>query len=84
MNIQTKFDLDSIVYYLYQNKVHKGIVTRIEAITSKESAKIEYKAECNDCSALSKCSVWIVYEENRLFASKEELLADLLNPKTGD
>lgn len=75
MKIETKFNVDAIVYFMHNNRVATGNVATIHVYTHKPLGNeivISVKYFLKGCSVKSDG-----YMEEELFASKEELLNSL-------
>lgn len=67
----TKFDIGQKVYTLFRNKVCEVAILEIYIFTSDKNIGIQYTFKDPDTSNTIK------YNENFLFATKEELLKSL-------
>ena len=73
MQIETKFDIDQTVFFMFKNKVKSSVIA-----TMKISIGKTVSICCN--SFKDGASIWETEEplnEEDLFSSKEELLASL-------
>lgn len=77
MKIETKFDIGQEVFFMFNNKVRCEEIEKIRAM-------VEHKNKCFATTETRAC-YWLkpwsgdgdFFSEEKLFASKEELLASL-------
>lgn len=72
MQIETKFKPGDTVYFIHDNKVVEDIVLFLEIVARLDSSEIKY--------AMTKTSdrmKYIRFQENEIFATKQELLNSL-------
>lgn len=70
MNIETQYNINSIVYFLHNNKVWEGTVKRISITVENNSIIITYKVQYSDWKYKS-------LKENQAYSTKQELLDSL-------
>lgn len=68
MNIETKFKIGDIIYFLYNNRVNNTIVDEIQVTVNRQAVNISYSVFGNNLTYIS---------EEDAFATKEELVASL-------
>ena len=71
MEIKTKFNIKDEVWYLFENKIHTGWISRIET-----DSKYEY-GQLSKVYIKYTIGVSIELSEDRLFSTKEDLLKSL-------
>ncbi|ATA69623.1 hypothetical protein [Capnocytophaga sputigena] len=87
MEIKTKFNLGDTVYYIENNKIHQGKVVRIDttsvlnhytyndgSVKTSQSYIETYKVLSNTYNRKQS------FERHLLFATRQELLEDLMLP----
>ena len=70
MTIETQYNINSTIYFLYNNKVWEGTIKRISIIVENNSIVITYKVQYNDWKYKS-------LKENQVYSTKQELLDSL-------
>lgn len=72
MDIKTKYNINDIVYFLYDNKIQSGDITRIH-ISVRQGAQ----SEKYDGSIVPGSGEFINLKKDMLFKTKEALIASL-------
>lgn len=70
MTIETKYNINSTVYFLHNNKVWEGTVKKITINAENNSLTIVYKVQYNDLKYKS-------LKESQAYSTKQELLNSL-------
>ena len=70
MTIETQYNINSTIYFLYNNKVWEGTIKRISIIVENNSIVITYKVQYNDWKYKS-------LKESQTYSTKQELLDSL-------
>lgn len=70
MTIETKYNINSTVHFIHNNKVWEGTVKRITIIAENNSLTITYKVQYNDWKYKS-------LKESQAYNTKQELLESL-------
>lgn len=70
MNIETQYNINNTVYFLYNNKVWEGTVKKITITVEHNSLVITYKVQYNDWKYKS-------LKESQAYNTKQELLDSL-------
>lgn len=67
MIIETKFDLDQLVWYLHDGKIQKGIITCITPRKHKDYQTESYNVSLGDCGHLINKNKEELFETRELF-----------------
>lgn len=73
MKIETKYNINDIVYFLYDNKIQSGAITRINISVLHDAHSEEYDAR----SIVPGRGEFINLKTDMLFKTKEDLIASL-------
>lgn len=78
MKFESKFDIGDALFTMYNNRIKKVTINEINIIKSHTSnVYIHYKVSYLDYDIIKEFEV----NEEDLFATKEEVIEDLLTPK---
>lgn len=74
MKIETKYSINDTVYLLAESAVWTGVITEIRVTVNNNYTMVRYNVKCS----LPKPENFTLLKEDRLFKTKEELVASLL------
>lgn len=70
MKLETKFEVDSEVFYLVKTKLKAGKINSIDISIRKTTTEIKYFFKISD-------SIWDLIDESKVFGSKSEFINQL-------